>query len=59
MTRIIKESFLDKICCYRAMRMKKDSHYEGEYYCSFPPRDYGNEPICQYQCTKEVKENEN
>ena len=54
MTRLIKESFLDKICCYRAVRMKKDSHAEIEYYCSFPPRSFGDEPICEYQCTKEA-----
>lgn len=54
MTRLIKESILDEICCYRAVRMKKDSHFEGEYYCRFPPQDFGNEPVCKYQCTKEI-----
>lgn len=54
MTRLIKEDFLDRICKYQFIRYKEDSHCECETYCSLPPRDYGNEPICEYQCTKEA-----
>ena len=55
MTRLINESVLEKICCYKKIRLKEDSHCECEAYCSLPPRDYGNESVCEYQCTKEAE----
>ena len=43
---------LQGACKFRAFRYKEDDHTRGEIYCQKPPRVYGYEPECNFQCLK-------
>ena len=52
------ENVLERVCKYRAFRFLEYSHCEGEIYCQKPPRNYGEEPRCEFQCLLGGNQNE-